>query len=440
MHFNTQSSCPPPTNSTKRGNRAPLAPKLSVTPTGPQTSPQLVVENPGLPTPPCRKRAKPDPLTPSQSKLPSTLHGLMCPRNNVLQHPAAKLLLKWATDGCPVDCGQPWSKQAIQAAIDKAAHPSAQSLEAATSCRNEALERVKDKCARLVKWDDIKHNPPINLKISPIAAIPHKSRAFRMILDLSYNITVNGTKLASVNKTSNKELAPQHAMYELGNVIPRIVWTLATADPSMPFLFTKIDLKDGYWRMCVNAKDAWNFAYVLPKLRPDEPTRLVVPDALQMGWSESPPFFCAATETARDVALKTIEQNASLDPHPLENILLNSTAVTSLPKRTTLKTSKFVKLLEVYIDDFIGLIQASSIAEVCRFTRAVLHAIYNTFPPPELTNSDMGPPISEQKLTDKGVWETQKEILGWTFDGIHQTIELAPAKCNKLQQTIKDTM
>ena len=147
----------------------------------------------------------------------------MCPHNDVLQHPAAKLLLKWATDGCSVDCGQPWSKQAIQAAIDKAAHPSAQSLEAATACRNEALERVKDKCARLVKWDDIKHNPPINLKISPIAAIPHKSRAFRMILDLSYNITVNGTKLASVNETSNKELAPQHAMYELGNVIPRIV-------------------------------------------------------------------------------------------------------------------------------------------------------------------------------------------------------------------------
>ena len=124
-----------------------MAPKLSVTPEGPQTLPQLVLEHSGLPSPPRRKRAKPDPLTPSQSKLPSTLHGLMCPRNNVLQHPAAKLLLKWATDGCPVDCGQPWSKQAIQAAIDKAAHPSAQSLEAATACRNEALERVKDKCA-----------------------------------------------------------------------------------------------------------------------------------------------------------------------------------------------------------------------------------------------------------------------------------------------------
>ena len=131
-------------------------------------------------------------------------------------------------------------------AIDKAAHPSAQSLEAATACRNKALERVKDKCAWLVKWDNIKHNPPINLKISPIAAIPHKSRAFQMILDLSYNIEVNSAKLSSVNETSNKALAPQHAMYKLGNVIPRIVWALATADPSMPFLFTKVDLNDGY--------------------------------------------------------------------------------------------------------------------------------------------------------------------------------------------------
>ena len=101
-----------------------------------------------------------------------------------------------------------------------------------------------------------------------------------MILDLSFNITINGEKLPSGNETSDKSLAPQHAMYELGNVIPRLVWTLATSDSSLPFLFTKVDLKDGYWRMCVNAKDAWNFAYVLPKLSESKPTRLVIPDAL----------------------------------------------------------------------------------------------------------------------------------------------------------------
>ena len=64
------------------------------------------------------------------------------------------------------------------------------------------------------------------------------------------------------------------------------------------FFFSKIDLNDGYWRIVVNEADTWNFAYVLLPLKPGDDIELVIPDALQMGWSESPPFFCAATETA----------------------------------------------------------------------------------------------------------------------------------------------
>ena len=52
----------------------------------------------------------------------------------------------------------------------------------------------------------------------------------------------------------------------------------------------------------------------------------------------------------------------------------------------------------------------------------------------------MGPPISKQKLSQEGLWETRKEILGWMFDGIQRTIELAPKKCEKLQQTILDAI
>jgi hypothetical protein len=49
-----------------------------------------------------------------------------------------------------------------------------------------------------------------------------------------------------------------------------------------PILFSKLDIKDGYWRMVVPAKDEWHFACVLPKASPDEPTRLVIPFSLQM--------------------------------------------------------------------------------------------------------------------------------------------------------------
>ena len=63
----------------------------------------------------------------------------------------------------------------------------------------------------------------------------------------------------------------------------------------------KWDIKDGFWRLDTEEGTEWNFSYVLPQ-HPGEPIYLVVPTSLQMGWVESPPFFCVASETARDVA------------------------------------------------------------------------------------------------------------------------------------------
>ena len=104
-----------------------------------------------------------------------------------------------------------------------------------------------------------------------------------MILDLAFALTINVVKLQSVNDTTDKSLAPDHLMFELGNVIPRIIWMLATAKSNWPFLMSKVDLKDGYWRLCVNVTNAWNFAYVLSKLDDTKETMIVIPDALQMG-------------------------------------------------------------------------------------------------------------------------------------------------------------
>ena len=52
----------------------------------------------------------------------------------------------------------------------------------------EIKEKLRTNQACLVPWDDINDNPPPQLKISPIAAIPHKSKAFRSILDLSFHL------------------------------------------------------------------------------------------------------------------------------------------------------------------------------------------------------------------------------------------------------------
>ena len=42
----------------------------------------------------------------------------------------------------------------------------------------DVAEKVKSGQAKLVAWESIKNNPPAELKISPIAAKPHKSKQF----------------------------------------------------------------------------------------------------------------------------------------------------------------------------------------------------------------------------------------------------------------------
>jgi len=366
----------------------------------------------------------------------------MFPRHEVLNHPAGPDLLEYALEGCPVDCGDDWTLEHLELAIANGAHSSANVPEAAAACKKEALERVTEGSCRLVNWEDIKHDFPPNLKISPLAAVPHKSRVYRMILDLSFQLLVNGKKLDSVNSASDKSLAKQESMYELGNVIPRIIWAMALSkDKTTPFMFSKVDLKDGYWRMAVSEKDAWNFAYVLPGAGPDDPVQLVIPDALQMGWSESPPFFCAATETARDIINDKMRHDVIIDEQPMENIMMDIdwTKINKLHTPIDSETDKrtFLQLIEVYIDDFIGVIQSTNEADLLQFSRRILDGITKVFPPPELSGSKMAHPVSEKKLFEDGIWDTRKEILGWLFDGISRTIELPQRKCEELLTELK---
>ena len=88
----------------------------------------------------------------------------------------------------------------------------------------------------------------------------------------------------------------------------------------------KWDIKDGFWRLDAEDGTKWNFSYVLPQ-HPGQPCYLVVPTSLQMGWVESPPFFCAASETARDVAQDYCEMKmGTLPPYKFTNYVIGNQA------------------------------------------------------------------------------------------------------------------
>ena len=283
-------------------------------------------------------------------------YGLMKPSRSVaLEHEAPPLLKGFAENGCPVDCGENWSDERIVDAMLRGPHQSAYLEGAVGFLQEETKEKVQNSFARVIKWRDIKDNVPPKLKISPVAMVPHKSKKFRVIMDLSFRFNKkDGSKWESVNSATTK-LAPQQSMAQLGLALKRMVATMAdNFDPDHPFKFAKLDIKDGFWRMAVNDENAWNFVYVLPstnkKVALDD-IELVVPNSLQMGWCESPPFFCAGSETARDIIEELLHDADSLPPHPLEEKMLTlipngrMTAICRSPHPVVGQTRRMMKLV-----------------------------------------------------------------------------------------------
>ena len=212
-----------------------------------------------------------------------------------------------------------WTRDDLEAAVTKGPHKSALEADAIEQIQIEAREKQEQGFAKIHLWGDLKKQLPKKLKLSPLAMIPHKSRKYRAILDLSFILRLAGYDLPSVNEAT-VHMAPEEAMDQIGQVLPRIIEAMASAPlDGGDIMLSKLDISNGFWQMTYADGEEWKFACVLPN-KPGGPVEIIVLSALQMGWAESPPFFCAASETARDVAHSyTNEALGSLPQHPLEH-------------------------------------------------------------------------------------------------------------------------
>ena len=145
--------------------------------------------------------------------------------------------------------GRDWALDEMEAAVTKGSHSSALKDDTISEIQVEAREKSSQGFANIVKWDGIKQNPPSSLKISPLEMIPHNSRKYREILDILFAFKVARWDITLVNKAT-KETAPAEALDQVGTVMPHIIEALATAPLSEdPIHFSKLDIKDGFWRM-----------------------------------------------------------------------------------------------------------------------------------------------------------------------------------------------
>jgi len=156
----------------------------------------------------------------------------MQPNPAIHSHPTYLMLLKYASNRCPVQCCKPWTCEHLEEAIEQCPHISATMPEAATFLHKEAHEKEKLVHAHIICWDDIKDNPPKSLKISPIAAIEHKSQLYQSILNLSYKLQLWGVKITSVNQ--NTVLMSNHkAMEQMGQALWRLVAMIGNTNQHM---------------------------------------------------------------------------------------------------------------------------------------------------------------------------------------------------------------
>ena len=109
--------------------------------------------------------------------------------------------------------------------------------------------------------------------MSPVECIPHKSKAFRVIQDLLFKLWFNKQLIPSVNDT--KTCNPQEAVIQLGTSLQRIVSTMVdNHNMNCPFMFSKLDIKDGFWRTVVDKEYTCHFVYVLQPIDGSTPDNL----------------------------------------------------------------------------------------------------------------------------------------------------------------------
>lgn len=367
---------------------------------------------------------------------------LMSPAACVNFHPFVETLREWE-EGVPVDCGEDWDMEKLEAALAQGPHKSALSKESIELVEEDVAYQVKAGYAEVVEWEELRRTRPPKLKISPLAVIPQANRRGRMILDLSFPV-IRQTQGKGRKRRQDQEIlqksvndstvrmAPEAPVKELGNVLGRLFHFMAEVPEEEEIVFSKIDLADGYWRMIVEKDSRYNFAYVMPSANPEAPLRLVIPSALQMGWNESPAYFCAATETARDIAQAWIGKGKELSPHPLESWVKPEIE----PRRqTTGAKGVCYQMGAVYVDDFVQAVVQDRQGELLEtVARASLHAIHSIFPPPSASgHPGAKDPISEKKLAKGDArWSPTKEILGYELDGRRRTVKLPQAKSEAL--------
>ena len=247
-------------------------------------------------------------------RLLQTLRGrgdLQISASALKHHPAAHYLHRLQRHGAPaVLKTKPWSQSTLKARIKRGSHQSCQAH--LQFLREELLDFMKKGFWLVLPLRTVralqKLGHLLGLRVSPMGVVPQRNRRPRLIVDLSF-CDINADTI---------NLAPKEAM-QFGRTLECILCQIRHANPRFgPVHLSKVDLSDGFCRVKLNDSAIAKLAVALPCF-PDEEQLIALPLVLPMGWVESPPHFCATTETVADL-VNHWPAHIQPGPHPLEEV------------------------------------------------------------------------------------------------------------------------
>jgi hypothetical protein len=361
------------------------------------------------------------------------------PNVHQLPHKAARLLSHLGRRGCNVPLSSPpWTTAQNDAAVERGSHTSA--LQHLEFLEGEFVEMMQKGQWILLPYKSVRGLR--HLRLSPLGCIPQRDRRPRTIVDYTFS-RLNAETL---------RLAPGDAM-QFGRTLQRILQGIFDADPRFgPVHLIKVDIADGYYRVYINPTDIPKLGVVFPTKAGEEPM-VAFPLRLPMGWVESPPYFCAAAETACDLANARLHWDppphrldAEADTPPAPN---GPTAVPAscspapfpastpeppprLQRRRRLRRTPLAQF-DLYVDDYLGAAQGSR-KRLQRLRRVLLHSLDEVFRPLDPSDSPYRQEPASVKKLRKGdaYWATRHIILGWLIDTVRLTIELPPHRVERL--------
>lgn len=366
-----------------------------------------------------------------------------------IPHPAQRFLRYLRARGVPVVLTtKPWDDERVHAAALRGPHKSARDHRA--FLHTEMADMINKNQWIVLPYSQARELP--NLRISPIGVVPQRDRRPRTIVDYSFS---------GVNQDTCP-IAPNEAM-QFGTALQRVIESIVNANPRFgPMYLCKVDISDGFYRVGLRPADIPKMGVVLPSLDSNQDPLIAFPLVLPMGWKNSPPFFCALTETVADVTNERIRRHQWPKRHRMDRLADSIqddgnnrqtvemktdrtmlTAVPLPPMSTSARPAASyyqqpVQKFDIYVDDFLGMAQGTARTRN-RIRRTLFNTLDQVLRPKDAEDDEARQePISVKKLRKGDArWSTTKPMLGWIIDTIQSTITLPPHRLERLHTILR---